>query len=97
MSVPDEDRRREAKRWLAIVEEDIDVALAAARMGRSGAAAYHVQQAAEKIFKGLLVLAGTAFRRTHDLKEVGEQVVSAYPFIKQGSGDRNYREIRISG
>jgi HEPN domain-containing protein len=83
MSAPDRagppGYRREAARWLAIAEEDIDVALAAARIGRPGASAYHVQQAAEKIFKGLLVLAGQPFRRTHDLEEIAEQVLSAYP------------------
>jgi hypothetical protein len=33
----------EARRWLAIVDEDIDVAIAAARLSRLGASAYHVQ------------------------------------------------------
>jgi len=83
MSAPDQvdppDYRREARRWLGIVEEDIDVALAAAGIARPGASAYHVQQAAEKIFKGLLVLAGKPFRRTHDLEEIAEQVLLAYP------------------
>ena len=32
------------------------------------AAAYHCQQAAEKLIKGLLVLARTPFRKTHDME-----------------------------
>ena len=53
MSGPDRpirpENRVEARRWLVIVEEDIDVAAAAARISRLGASAYHVQQAAEKL------------------------------------------------
>jgi HEPN domain-containing protein len=41
------DRQIEARRWLAIVEEDIEVAAAAAGLSRLGASAYHAQQAAE--------------------------------------------------
>jgi len=55
------ENRLEARRWLAIVEEDIDVAIAAARLPRPGASAYHAQQAAEKLVKALLVLAGEPF------------------------------------
>ena len=51
MSGPDRpirpENKVEARRWLVIVEEDIDVAAAAARLSRLGASAYHVQQAAE--------------------------------------------------
>jgi HEPN domain-containing protein len=51
MSGPDRliprEYRVEARRWLAIVEEDLEVAAAAARLSRLGASAYHVQQAAE--------------------------------------------------
>jgi hypothetical protein len=47
MSGPDRpiqpENRIEARRWLAIVEEDIDVARAAASLSRLGASAYHVQ------------------------------------------------------
>ena len=64
------ENRREAGRWLAIVEEDIDVAIAAARLPRLGARAYHVHQAAEKRAKALLVLAAEPFRRTHDLDDL---------------------------
>ena len=78
------ENRLEARRWLAIVEEDIDVAIAAARLSRRGASAYHVQQAAEKLIKALLVLAGEPFRRTHDLDSLAAQVLPIYPrFARQ--------------
>lgn len=77
MSEPDRsaqpEYRLEARRWLAIVEEDIDVAVAAAGLSRLGASAYHVQQAAEKLIKALLVLAAEPFRRTHDLDDLVAQ------------------------
>jgi len=79
MSGPDRpiqpENRIEARRWLAIVEEDIDVAIAAARLSRLGASAYHVQQAAEKLIKALLVLAGEPFRYTHDLDDLAARLL----------------------
>ena len=83
MSEPDRpiqpENRLEAGRWLAIVEEDIDVAIAAAGLPRLGASAYHVQQAAEKLAKALLVLAGEPFRRTHDLDDLAARLLPVYP------------------
>jgi HEPN domain-containing protein len=76
--VPPENRI-EARRWLVIVEEDLDVAAAAARLSRLGASAYHVQQAAEKLIKALLVLAGEPFRRTHDLDDLVSRLLPIYP------------------
>src|SRR5205807_2517939 len=65
-------RRREAARWLVIVDEDVRVAIACLRMDdpAPGSAAYHCQQAAEKVVKGLLVVARITFTRTHDLDEL---------------------------
>jgi HEPN domain-containing protein len=87
MSGPDRpilpEHRLEARRWLAIVEEDIDVAIAAARLSRLGASAYHVQQAAEKLLKALLVLAAEPFRRTHDLDDLAARLVPVYPQFSQ--------------
>jgi hypothetical protein len=82
MNAPPDDavsRKREARRWLSIVVEDIDVANAAARLPRPGAAAYHLQQAAEKIVKALLVLNGEPFRRTHDLDDLVTRLAPSYP------------------
>lgn len=64
---------------MLIVEEDLDVAAAAARLSRLGASAYHVQQAAEKLIKALLVLAGVPFRRTHDLDDLVSRLLPIYP------------------
>jgi HEPN domain-containing protein len=83
MSGPDRpiqpENRVEARRWLAIVEENPDVAIAAARLARPGASAYHVQQAAEKLLKALLVLAGEPFRRTYDLADLAARPLPVYP------------------
>jgi len=73
------ENRAEARRWLLIVEEDIDVADACAAISRPGASAYHVQQAAEKLIKALLVLAGEPFRRTHDLDALVSLFLPIYP------------------
>lgn len=74
-------RREEADRWLVIVRDDIDVALAAIDLARprAGVAAYHLQQAAEKLLKAMLVLTGQAFRRTHDLEDLVGQTIPFYP------------------
>ena len=75
---------------MAVVEEDIDVAIAAARLSRLGASAYHVQQAAEKLIKALLVLAGEPFRRTHDLDDLAAQLLPVYPqFARQAETVRH--------
>ena len=83
MSGPDRlirpENRLEARRWLAIVEEDLDVATAAMRLSRLGASAYHVQQAAEKLIKALLVLAGEPFRRSHDMDDLASRLLPVYP------------------
>jgi HEPN domain-containing protein len=84
------ENRLEARRWLAIVEEDIDVAIAALRLTRRGASAYHVQQAAEKLVKALLVLAAEPFRRTHDLDDLASRLLPVYPqFGRQAEAVRH--------
>ena len=44
-----------------------------------GSAAYHVQQAAEKVMKGLLTVAAVPFRKTHNLNELASQLVTVWP------------------
>ena len=93
MSGPDRpiqpENRLEARRWLMIVEENIDVAIAAVRLPRLGAGAYHVQQAAEKLVKALLVLAAEPFRRTHDLDDLAARLLTVYPqFSRQAEAVR---------
>lgn len=43
------------------------------------ASAYHCQQAAEKLIKGLLVLADVPFTKTHDLERLGILASPRYP------------------
>jgi len=47
-----------------------------------GGAAYHCQQAAEKLLKGLLVLASIDFRRTHDLNALTNSVLPHFPELQ---------------
>ncbi len=77
------ERRREVARWLAVGDEDIRVARVclASEEPALGAAAYHCQQAAEKVIKGILIAAGRAFRRTHDIDELADLAQSAYPHL----------------
>jgi len=67
-----EARRREAKRWLVIVDEDLRVSRACLAIDdpAPGSAAYHCQQAAEKVVKALLVISAVTFARTHDMDEL---------------------------
>ena len=77
-------QRDEAKAWLAKAEEDLAAVRACldAEPPLLGIAAYHCQQAAEKLIKGLLVLAATPFRKTHDLDELSEAAAPIYPDLR---------------
>jgi HEPN domain-containing protein len=44
-----------------------------------GGAAYHCQQAAEKLLKGFLVRDNIDFSRTHDLDRLGQAVAGRFP------------------
>jgi len=46
-----------------------------------GIAAYHCQQAAEKLLKGFLVRAQADFGKTHDLDRLGQSVIARFPAI----------------
>jgi HEPN domain-containing protein len=75
---------REATRWLAIAVEDARVARSCLQMASPalGVAAYHCQQAAEKLLKGLLIAAGAGFPRTHDLTQFAGQAARRYPDLR---------------
>ncbi|MGA3401747.1 MAG: HEPN domain-containing protein [Acetobacteraceae bacterium] len=47
-----------------------------------GGAAYHCQQAAEKLLKGFLVQAGIDFRKTHDLDTLAQSVLPCFPTLR---------------
>ena len=74
----------EAKAWLAKADEDLRAIRLCldARPPVLGVAAYHCQQAAEKLIKGLLVLAAIPFRKTHDLDELSEAAAPIYPDLR---------------
>jgi HEPN domain-containing protein len=75
------DRGLVASRWLAVGVEDLRVAwlcLDASEPSRA-ASAYHCQQAAEKLIKGLLVLVDVPFTKTHDLGRLGSLAAPRYP------------------
>jgi HEPN domain-containing protein len=75
------DRRLVALRWLAVGVEDLRVARLCLDATEPSlvAAAYHCQQAAEKLIKGLLVLAEVPFTKTHDLERLGTLAAPRYP------------------
>lgn len=73
----------EAQRWLRVAGDDlrtVDVCLDA-NPPVTATAAYHCQQAAEKLLKALLVAAARPTRRTHDLDELADQAGEAKPTI----------------
>ncbi len=47
-----------------------------------GGAAYHCQQAAEKLLKAFLVSGGTDFPRTHDLDTLVQAVLPRFPTLQ---------------
>jgi HEPN domain-containing protein len=88
MSGPDpadgDDIRREAARWLAVAADDRRIAEACLGLDPPalGGSAYHCQQAAEKIVKGLLVAAAIPFRKTHDMVELADLALVPYPELR---------------
>ncbi len=76
----EDDRRREAGRWLAVAVADMRVVRLCldANGPMLGIAAYHCQQAAEKVVKGMLVMAGIPFTKTHDMARLGDLAASHY-------------------
>ncbi len=84
MKAPDPHARWEAvERWLDKAERDREaVALClAAGPALRGIAAFHCQQAAEKLLKGFLVLAGKRSRKTHSLAQLGAMAQANFPDI----------------
>ena len=76
MAAPESARRQEAQLWLD--EAHLDMAtvrhLRSAEPPLHESSAYHLEQAAEKLMKGLLSLAGMPFRRSHDLDELKDRI-----------------------
>jgi HEPN domain-containing protein len=71
----------ETQAWLIKARRDLRAAevLDKAEAGLAGDALYHCQQAAEKALKGFLAWHGRTFRKTHNIVELGQQVVEIAP------------------
>ena len=71
----------EARRWVAIADKDLRaVAICLqAKPPATETAAYHCQQAAEKLLQALLVAAARPTRKTHDLDELASLVAEVHP------------------
>jgi HEPN domain-containing protein len=85
MSEPEiHDRWDRVKGWIEHASEDVRIARGCLGLDPPalGGAAYHCQQAVEKVLKGFLVLAGIDFRRTHDLTALGKLVLSHFPSLQ---------------
>jgi uncharacterized protein len=84
MKAPDPKARWDAvERWLAVAANDrqaVAVCMAADPPLR-GIAAFHCQQAVEKLLKGFLTLAGKRSRKTHSLSQLGAVATASFPEI----------------
>jgi uncharacterized protein len=73
------------ERWLAVAQDDRRVAAACMIMEPPSyaSAAFHCQQAVEKLLKGFLVLAGKRSRKTHSLAQLGGAAQASFPDIAE--------------
>lgn len=73
----------EARRWFAKAAEDLQMARLAmgAPTPLTEPAAYHCQQAAEKLLKGLLVGCAVPVPRTHDLERLAKLLGTRVPDV----------------
>ena len=84
MSGPDPaDIWLEVVAWLRVAETDRRVAMVCLATDPllHDAAAFHCQQAPEKVLKGFLVHANIDFGKTHDLERFARVVVSHFPSV----------------
>ena len=88
------DHRLVARNWVLIADRDVRSAQACldASVPIPETAAYHCQQAVEKLTKALLVLARVPFRKTHDLEALRDLVVPRFP----GLADRIDRLVPLT-
>jgi HEPN domain-containing protein len=95
MSDLDDQRKREAARWFKIAVDDRAVAqICLDNVPPSlGIAAYHCQQSAEKIVKGMLVVVGIHFPKTHDLRALADLAETHFPALR----DLFTRSIPLTG
>ena len=69
--------------WLAVAQEDRRVAAmcVAADPPLRGVAAFHCQQAVEKLLKGFLTVAGNRGGKTHSIERLGTAAAASFPDI----------------
>jgi uncharacterized protein len=82
MRTPNPQARWEAvERWLAVAERDREAVVVCLSSGETlrGVAAFHCQQAVEKLLKGFLVLARKRSRKTHSPADLGAMAVASFP------------------
>ncbi len=82
MSGPDPaDLWQKVLEWLQVADQDHRAAriCLAADPPLPEVAAYHCQQAIEKLLKGFLVRSNTDFGKTHDLDALGHSVAAIFP------------------
>lgn len=82
----DDPQWNEALRWIAMADADIRAAEMLLQVADPlpGQAAFHGQQAAEKLAKALLVATALRAPRTHDITALAGQAKSAHPASAAG-------------
>jgi HEPN domain-containing protein len=82
--VPPDPREEEAAAWLARARQDLRAAEVDLQVEPPllGDAAFHSQQAVEKVLKALLAVHGRPFRKTHDLGELALACLEYEPALE---------------
>ena len=77
-------RWRRVEGWIRHAGDDARIARGCLGLDSPalGGAAYHCQQAAEKLLKGFMVSAGIDFRKTHDLDALGQTLLPHFPMLQ---------------
>ena len=73
---PEELLRNEAAKWIQQSDKDLNAAKLLIE-GEPSRSVFHSQQAAEKAIKAFLTFHQIAFRKTHNLTDLGSQCVTA--------------------
>jgi HEPN domain-containing protein len=79
------DVRAEVRRWLVVTDRDIRAARHSLtdKPPQREIAAYHCQQAGEKLIKALLVARGVPFPKTHNLAELNTLAAPHFPSLAE--------------
>jgi len=75
-------RKFYAKLWLEFAKEDLESSRVLWERGLIRTATYHLQQAAEKSLKSLLVLQGVEVPKTHDIDKIIKSLSDFYVIPK---------------